>query len=149
MPTRKAPWRCTRCSCVCGPSPTLAALPSSPGRRCSPTRRGSARAATSRSATTPTGGSWTRSIRGAAPQPGGGERGPPGRHAWVTGALRQLVASGVRVAVAGRLDGDRFRTLSSDPAFELPADLEDGLFVQIPDFRNDVSSTEIRRRLAK
>lgn len=64
---------------------------------------------------------------------------------WVVGALRRLKTEGIRLAVAGRLDEGVFRTLESDSCFLLPDDLA-SLFLPIPDFRLDISSTEIRNR---
>mmetsp|Transcript_50707 Transcript_50707/g.88426 ORF Transcript_50707/g.88426 Transcript_50707/m.88426 type:complete len:168 (+) Transcript_50707:3-506(+) len=70
---------------------------------------------------------------------------PEERRGWVLTALRGLRACGIRMAVAGRLDGGEFKSLSSDPMMELPEDLE-GLFVPIPEFRLDISSSEIRAK---
>lgn len=55
-------------------------------------------------------------------------------------ALAQFRAHGCRFLVAGRIDGDRFVTLSD---FNLESEFAD-LFEELPDFRMDISSTELR-----
>lgn len=67
------------------------------------------------------------------------------RRGWVVDALRQLRSHGIRVAVAGRLDGEEFRSLEGGALLDLPDDLK-GMFMHIPRFRVDISSTEIRQR---
>lgn len=58
-------------------------------------------------------------------------------------ALRSMVAAGCRVAVAGRaVDGGRYLDLDD---VDVPASAR-GLFLAVPDFRIDVSSTELRGR---
>eukprot|EP00747_Dinoflagellata_sp_TGD_P217320 gnl/TRDRNA2_/TRDRNA2_89732_c0_seq1.p1 gnl/TRDRNA2_/TRDRNA2_89732_c0~~gnl/TRDRNA2_/TRDRNA2_89732_c0_seq1.p1 ORF type:complete len:264 (-),score=47.58 gnl/TRDRNA2_/TRDRNA2_89732_c0_seq1:182-973(-) len=68
---------------------------------------------------------------------------------WVVDALRSLSANRIRIAVAGRIDASgEYRSLEKDPLLELPDDLA-GLFLVMPDFRLDVSSTDIRQRQLK
>jgi hypothetical protein len=55
-------------------------------------------------------------------------------------AFQSIRAAGCRFLVAGRLHGDNFLTLTD---LQLPAGFR-GLFEEIPDFRVDISSTEIR-----
>jgi hypothetical protein len=49
--------------------------------------------------------------------------------------------------VAGRLCGDEFRCLT-DSRFPYPPGLPADLFIDIPEFRLDISSTELRLRKA-
>ncbi len=65
-----------------------------------------------------------------------GERG-------VAAALAEFAAGDCRFWVAGRVDGDAYRTLA---AIEVPAEYAD-LFATVP-FRMDISSTELRARKA-
>lgn len=55
-------------------------------------------------------------------------------------ALREMRDLGCRFVVAGRLVDDEFRTLELD---EVPKEFRD-LFQALPDFRLDISSTELR-----
>lgn len=55
-------------------------------------------------------------------------------------ALREMRDLGCRFVVAGRLVDDEFRTLELD---EVPEEFRD-LFQALPDFRLDISSTELR-----
>jgi hypothetical protein len=66
-----------------------------------------------------------------------------GSEAETLAALEEIRSRGCRFLVAGRRDGDRFRTLSD---VALPSSLRD-LFEQIPEaeFRRDLSSTELRK----
>ena len=63
-----------------------------------------------------------------------GERG-------VAAALEEFAAGGCRFWVAGRVDGDAYRTLADMDVPEQYADL----FASVP-FRMDISSTELRAR---
>ena len=65
-----------------------------------------------------------------------GERG-------VAAALEEFAAGGCRFWVAGRVDGDAYRTLAD---IDVPAQYAD-LFAPVP-FRMDISSTELRARKA-
>ncbi len=65
------------------------------------------------------------------------EEGEPG----VVAALDELAAGGCRFWVAGRVDGDAYRTLAD---IAVPAQYAD-LFAPVP-FRMDISSTELRAR---
>jgi len=66
------------------------------------------------------------------------------RQAWVFGALGGLAGNHVRFMVAGRKDGDAYKELETDLLLpDLPPDLEK-LFVPVPHFRVDISSTELR-----
>ncbi len=67
------------------------------------------------------------------------EEGERGRAA----ALAEFAAQGCRFWVAGRVDGDAYRTLAD---IEVPAQYAD-LFASVP-FRMDISSTELRARKA-
>ena len=60
-------------------------------------------------------------------------------------ALAEMWACGTRFLVAGRLDGDVFRTLADVP---IPAGFAP-MFAEIPEamFRRDISSTELREEL--
>lgn len=69
------------------------------------------------------------------------------RREWVLAALRVLADCGIRMVVAGRADGNDFKSLETDSLIELDGDLE-GLFLPLPDFRQDISSTELRRQAA-
>lgn len=70
------------------------------------------------------------------------------RREWVLKALRELAICRVRMVVAGRVDGPDFRSLETHPLIDLDGDLE-GLFVPLPDFRLDISSTELRQQAAE
>lgn len=61
--------------------------------------------------------------------------------------LCKIQGKNVRFIVAGRVDADIFRTLEADPVMDLPQELSD-MFLSLPDFRNDISSTAIRLREA-
>eukprot|EP00434_Breviolum_minutum_P028336 symbB.v1.2.025068.t1/scaffold2410.1/size79957/9 len=66
---------------------------------------------------------------------------------WVRGAMQQLQGRQVRFIVAGRVDGDTFKTLEANPVMDLPEELS-GMFLSLPEFRNDISSTALRLRAA-
>eukprot|EP00435_Cladocopium_sp_Y103_P038539 s304_g10.t1 len=68
---------------------------------------------------------------------------PEEQSGWVAEALQRLQSKNVRFIVAGRVDADIFRTLEADPVMDLPQELSD-MFLSLPDFRNDISSTAIR-----
>lgn len=59
-------------------------------------------------------------------------------------AFQSIRAAGCRFLVAARLHGDNFLTLTD---LQLPAGFR-GLFEEIPDFRVDISSTEIRANMS-
>lgn len=59
-----------------------------------------------------------------------------------SGALAELDSLGARFLVAGRKRGDSFVTVAD---IELPAD-HAHLFSELPDFRQDISSTELREQ---
>jgi len=67
------------------------------------------------------------------------------RLSWVHSALLQIKSKRVRLAVAGRLVGESFKSLETDPLYEPPEALV-GLFLPIAGFRCDMSSTELRKR---
>ncbi len=50
--------------------------------------------------------------------------------------------------MGGRAVGDQYLTLSQG-VFPLPLGLPADMFVEIPDFRIDLSSTELRRRMSR
>lgn len=68
------------------------------------------------------------------------------RRAWVIQALDELHGHGIRFFVAGRANDDgTFLDLDTAPCFDLPEHLA-ALFVPVPGFRLDISSTELRRQ---
>ncbi|CAE8593521.1 unnamed protein product, partial [Polarella glacialis] len=65
------------------------------------------------------------------------------RRSWVLEALRRLKCHRVHFVVAGRVDGDGFKTMDTDPVMELPEEFE-GMFLPVPNFRLDISSSALR-----
>ena len=78
---------------------------------------------------------WDTTIRLVAPRYYGGE-------AEMALALAEMMVGGSRFLVAGRTDGEKFRTLAD---VDIPAGFAP-MFSEIPeeDFRRDISSTELR-----
>ncbi|CAJ1410120.1 unnamed protein product [Effrenium voratum] len=69
------------------------------------------------------------------------------RQAWVITALQKLHSKRVSFVVAGRVDGDGFKSIETHSILKLPEELS-GLFLALPDFRNDISSTALRAKAA-
>merc|ERR1711916_242676 len=66
-----------------------------------------------------------------------------GKHEEMVAALADVYRNGGRFLVGGRLVGSSFHTLH-DGSFPFPEGLPRDLFQEIPDFRIDLSSTELR-----
>jgi len=70
---------------------------------------------------------------------------PVQQREWTLNALRQLHRCRVQFVVAGRIDSGDFKTIVTHPIMDLPQDLA-GMFRELPDFRNDMSSTALRQK---